>query len=97
MPFLVLFRWWGICWGCPSGGGGSVPRSFDYEAGIGGGTSMNRNSNKRNRLASAARLIRQSVKQLWQKMGFWRNEDYPDWMMYLPNPLPQFDEPERKP
>lgn len=56
-------------------------------------TGMNRNPNRQARLAYPVRVIWFGVKRLWRKMGFFSGENYPDWMMYIPNPLPPTDEP----
>jgi hypothetical protein len=57
---------------------------------------MNKTSKEENWLDRILRLARMRGRRQWRKMGFWRKEPYPDWMMYIPNPLPS-DEPERKP
>jgi hypothetical protein len=39
---------------------------------------------------SVARRIQDNLTLLWQRIRItWRSEDYPAWMMSLPNPLPR--------
>ncbi len=58
---------------------------------------MNRKRTQPKRPPGADRRIQAGVKRLWRKMGLKHQADFPDWMMYIPNPLPPPDEPEQKP
>ncbi len=57
---------------------------------------MKTNRNKKPSPAGAAGRVRASLKRRWPTTRIRGKGKYPDWMMYIPNPLPG-DEPEPKP
>ena len=45
---------------------------------------------KPNTSSSFARRLCDSLALMWRRIhGTWQSENYPAWMMYLPNPLPR--------
>ena len=46
-------------------------------------------SSKSNWKARMLRTVRIRGRRQWRVLGFWKEEKYPDWMMYVPNPLPE--------